>query len=308
MIDAAVFQQLRPYLFSIAYRMLGSASDAEDIVQDAYLRAAGHEGEEIRSARAFLGTVVTRLCLDRLKSARQAREQYVGPWLPEPLLTSDGSEVERPVQQLEWVTLAFLTLLESLSPQERAVFLLREVFEYDHAEIAEAVGVSPANSRQIYHRAKERLGAALPRHRAPVDHDRDVVRRFMAALEAGDAAGAAGLLADDITFKADGGGKAVAARTVLEGRERVAPFLKVLARGAVALRYTGTIRVQFTEVNAEAAALVWLDSRLETVFVFTVRDERIERIHALRNPDKLRRIAREAGRLPGAPARAVMTT
>jgi len=161
--DIDVFNLDRPLLFSIAYRMLGSASDAEDVVQDAWLRYRSADETAIRSPKAFATTIVTRLCLDRLKSARAAREKYVGPWLPEPVLTS---EVERPdsvLQRAESVTLAFLVLLETLSPEERAVFLLKEIFEYAHSEIAEILGITIDNSRQLLHRAKARLAEARPR-------------------------------------------------------------------------------------------------------------------------------------------------
>src|SRR5689334_8154373 len=143
----------KPRLFSIAYRMLGSASDAEDVLQDAWVRARGVDRSTIRSPRAFMTTIVTRLCLDRLKSARQTREQYIGPWLPEPVLTSELESPETMLQRSESVTLAFLVLLEQLSPEERAVFLLKDVFDYEHSEIAEILGTTPENSRQLLHRA-----------------------------------------------------------------------------------------------------------------------------------------------------------
>jgi len=152
-----IFNTDRPLLFSIAYRMLGSASDAEDVLQDAWLRYRGADQSDIRSPKAFAMTIVTRLCLDRLKSARAARETYVGPWLPEPVLTGDASRPDLQVERSETVTLAFLVLLEALSPEERAEFLLKDVFEYEHAEIAEMLGLSPANSRQLLRRAKQRL-------------------------------------------------------------------------------------------------------------------------------------------------------
>ena len=164
MTDTEAFQSYRPLLFSIAYRMLGSASEADDVLQDAYLRFAGAQssGEEprVRSLKAYLSTIVTRLCLDRLKAARSVREQYLGPWLPEPVLTQED-DPQRDAELHESITMAFLVLREALTPQERAVFLLREVFEYEYAEIAEMLGVSPANCRQLFHRAKERVAGVL---------------------------------------------------------------------------------------------------------------------------------------------------
>ena len=297
MIDAADFQKLRPYLFSIAYRMLGSASDAEDVVQDAYLRAAGAELEEVRSMKAYMSTVVTRLSLDRLKSARAVREQYVGPWLPEPLLTVDGDEIERAVERYEGVTIAFLTLLESLSPQERAVFLLREVFDYEHSEIAEMLELTPANCRQILHRAKTRMEKAEPRSERPKPRQMDVVERFMAALRTGDAAAATGLLAENVTWVADGGGKVPAAKVMLEGRDRVSALVEGLARAGARVLAEATVHLETTVVNAEPGILLWVNGRLDTVFVCSVVDDRIERVHAVRNPDKLRHLeARAANR------------
>ena len=160
--DAEIFQTHRPLLFSIAYRMLGSASDAEDVVQDAWLRYRSADADAIRSPKAFAATIVTRLSLDRLKSARASREQYVGPWLPEPVLTPSDEAPDAMLQRSESVTLAFLVLLETLAPEERAVFLLKEVFEYDHGEIGEMLGISAANSRQMLHRAKTRVAEGRP--------------------------------------------------------------------------------------------------------------------------------------------------
>ena len=161
--DQDVFNTHRPLLFSIAYRMLGSASDAEDVLQDAWLRFVGADRSAIRSPKAFATTIVTRLCLDRLKSARATREQYIGPWLPEPVLTSELIGPDTVLQRAESVTLAFLVLLEKLSPEERAVFLLKDIFGYDHAEVAEMLGMTAENSRQLLHRAKGRLADERPR-------------------------------------------------------------------------------------------------------------------------------------------------
>src|SRR5262249_38174624 len=155
--DQDVFNTDRPLFFSIAYRMLGSASDAEDVLQDAWLRYRGVDRSTIRSPKAFATTIVTRLCLDRLKAARTTREEYVGPWLPEPVLTSDVESPDTMLQRAESVTLAFLVLLEKLSPEERAAFLLKDIFEYEHAEIAEILGTTVESSRQLLHRAKARL-------------------------------------------------------------------------------------------------------------------------------------------------------
>src|SRR5215510_15269219 len=161
--SAEFFENNRPLLFSIAYRMLGSASDAEDVVQDAWMRYTSADPASIRSPKSFATTIVTRLCLDRLKSARATREEYIGPWLPEPVLTSEVESPATMLQRAESLTLAFLVLLERLSPEERAVFLLKDIFEYGHSEVAEMLGMTVENSRQLLHRAKERLADGRPR-------------------------------------------------------------------------------------------------------------------------------------------------
>src|SRR5262245_14018366 len=176
------FKTDRPRLFSIAYRMLGSASDAEDVLQDAWVRYSGADRAAIRSPKAFATTIVTRLCLDRLKSARAAREEYIGPWLPEPVLTSDMEGPDTMLQRSESVTLAFLVLLEKLSPEERAVFLLKDIFEYDHAEIGEMLGTTADNSRQLLHRAKARLAERRPRLTGTSEARRAVAERFARAF------------------------------------------------------------------------------------------------------------------------------
>src|SRR5215510_11008729 len=184
--DADVFNTDRPLLFSIAYRMLGSASDAEDVLQDAWLRYSGVDPLTIRSPKAFATTIVTRLCLDRLKSARATREEYIGPWLPEPVLTSEVESPATMLQRAESLTLAFLVLLERLSPEERAVFLLKDIFEYGHSEVAEMLGITVENSRQLLHRAKARLADGRPRLTGTPESRRAVAERFAQALSSGD--------------------------------------------------------------------------------------------------------------------------
>src|SRR5215510_3898244 len=230
--DADVFNTDRPLLFSIAYRMLGSASDAEDVLQDAWLRYSGVDPLTIRSPKAFATTIVTRLCLDRLKSARATREQYVGPWLPEPVLTSEVESPATMLQRAESVTLAFLVLLERLSPEERAVFLLKDIFEYDHAEIADMLGTTAPNSRQLLHRAKRRLAAGRPTLTGTPQSRRAVAERFARAFSTGDGAELKSLLTQDVDMWSDGGGKASAARRPVVGRDAVVNFLTGLHRTA----------------------------------------------------------------------------
>jgi RNA polymerase sigma-70 factor (ECF subfamily) len=299
MTDLTAFDAHRPLLFSIAYRMLGSASDAEDVVQDAWLRY--RDAADVHSPRAFASTIVTRLCLDRLKSARATREEYVGPWLPEPVLTTaEGpgpSAVEGPdvtLQRSESVTLAFLVMLETLSPEERAVFLLREVFDYKHDEIAEMLGLTAANSRQLFHRAKERIRNRTPRSdMAAPALQREVLLRFAEALKDGDARALTDLLTEDVGLWSDGGGKVISARRPLVGRNDVLNLLAGLHRKAAASDVYAGASFDLREVNGEPALLISAAGRLETVFVLTVAGERISALRVVRNPDKLQYLGRQ---------------
>ena len=288
-----VFTTDRPLLFSIAYRMLGSASDAEDVRQDAWLRYRSAGDTAIRSPKAFATTIVTRLCLDRLKSARVARETYVGPWLPEPVLTS---EVERPdsvLQRSESVTLAFLVLLEALSPEERAVFLLKEIFEYAHSEIAEMLGITLDNSRQLLHRAKTRLAEGRPRLTGTSQSRRAVAERFAHAFATGDGSALSTLLATDVGMWSDGGGKVSAARRPLTGRDEVLKFLVGLQRTAATAGLIRNASLAIEDVNSEPALVLRIAQRLESVFVLSIEDETISVIRVVRNPDKLAHIERQ---------------
>ena len=294
--DTEVFKTDRPLLFSIAYRMLGSASDAEDVLQDAWVRYSSADEPAIRSPKAFATTIVTRLCLDRLKSARSTREKYVGSWLPEPVLTS---EVERPdsvVQRTESVTLAFLVLLETLSPEERAVFLLKDIFEYTHSEIAEMLGITIDNSRQLLHRAKARLAAARPRLSGTAQSRRAIAERFARALSAGDGSALTVLLASDVGMWSDGGGKVSAARRPLVGRDQVLKFLIGVHRAAETMGLIRDASVAIEDVNSEPAIVLRVGQRLESVFVLSIEDETICGIRAVRNPDKLAHIDRQLER------------
>jgi RNA polymerase sigma-70 factor (ECF subfamily) len=291
--EADVFNAHRALLFSIAYRMLGSASDAEDVLQDAWLRYRSADRSAVRSPKAFATTIVTRLCLDRLKSARATREEYIGPWLPEPVLTS---EIEGPaalLQRAESVTLAFLVFLETLSPEERAVFLLKDIFEYGHAEVAEMLGTTAENSRQLLHRAKARLAEGRPRLTGTAQSRRTVAERFARAFSSGDGSELTALLAQDVGLWSDGGGKASAARRPLVGREEVRNFLVGLHRTAYATGLARDMSVQFEDVNSEPALIVRAGGHLESIFVFSIDGEVVSGIRVVRNPDKLARIDRQ---------------
>jgi RNA polymerase sigma-70 factor (ECF subfamily) len=291
-VDREIFNADRPRLFSIAYRMLGSASDAEDVLQDAWVRYAAADTSTIRSPQAFATTIVTRLCLDRLKSARATREQYVGPWLPEPVLTREMDSPEATLERAESVTLAFLVLLEKLSPEERAVFLLKDVFDYDHAEIGEILGISSANSRQLLHRARTALAQGRPRRAGTPGSRRAMAERFAQAFATGDAAALASMLASDAGMWADGGGKATAARRPLLGREAIVTFLVGIHRIGEASGLIRDASLVIEDVNSEPALILRVGARLESIFVLSVEDDAITGIRVVRNPDKLVRIDR----------------
>lgn len=287
------FSPDRPLLFSIAYRMLGSASDAEDVLQDAWLRYRGVDASTIRSPKAFATTLVTRLCLDRLKSARAAREEYIGPWLPEPVLTSEIASPDTMLQRAESVTLAFLVLLEKLSPEERAVFLLKEIFEYSHAEISEILGTTTHNSRQLLHRAKARLAEGRPRLVGTPESRRALAARFARAFTAGDGSELTALLAEDVGLWSDGGGKASAARRPLLGKDAVLNFFVGLHRTAAHLGLSREASITLEDINSEPALVVRVGARLESIFVLSIDGDAITGIRVVRNPEKLARIDRQ---------------
>ena len=284
--ELSAYLEHRPLMFSVAYRMTGSVSDAEDIVQEAYLRLAGaiRDGVTLENPKAFLTTVTTRLAIDQLRSARVRRESYVGTWLPEPLLTDAlfTKDVPGPAERAELsdsLSIAFLVMLESLSPVERAVFLLHEVFGYSLPEIAGITGKSDVNARQILSRARRRLGGG---HRFPASRaeGEEVARRFLAALGTGDIAGLLDVLAPDVVAMGDGGGRGAAARSPIAGRDKVAVFLRTVSRGG--------FQVEFTWVNGQPGA-VGRDraGKLIGVIALDVADGKVQAIRAIVNPDKL---------------------
>lgn len=291
----AGFERLRPLMFSIAYRMLGSVADAEDVVQDAMVRMYSDAPADVRNPEAYATTVTTRLAIDALKSARRRREQYVGVWLPEPLVkTAEADPAQLAVVEHD-VSVALLVLLERLTPVERAVFLLREVFELEYVEIATVVGKSESNCRQLMRRARRRLDEGGSRYEpATNDHDR-LAARFLTAVEEGDLEQLVSMLAEDAAVYGDGGGKAPALTQPAEGAVRVARLLVGLSRQAERFRF----RMQPTMVNGQLGALV-LDEvgRLLAVMSVEVAGSRVVAVRNQINPDKLRHLG-EVGDLAG---------
>ena len=290
--EADVYQSTRPLLFGIAYRMLGSVSEAEDIVQEAFVRyhRAASGDDPIGSPRAYLSTITTRLAIDHLRSARVRRERYIGQWLPEPILTGDG--VDALVERRESLSLALLALLERLSPLERAVFVLREVLDIDHREIARMVGRTEAHVRQMAVRARRHVQEGRPRFTTDRAARDELARRFFAALEAGDMAALISLLAADVTMSGDGGGRAPALAEPARGRERVARFLLGLARLGLRLG----LGLRLTEVNTEPGALVMdPEGRVVAVMAVAVEGGSVHAIHSVVNPDKLRHLGPAVG-------------
>jgi RNA polymerase sigma-70 factor (TIGR02957 family) len=279
-------EALRPLLFSIAYRMLGSAGEAEDVVQDAYLRLHQRQadGVVIRSDKAFLTTVTTRLAIDQLRSARLRRETYYGPWLPEPLLTSPDPDAAEMAEQAESLTYTFLGLLERLSPLERAVFLLREVFEYDYDEIAAIIERSEANCRQILSRAHKHIDADKPRFEISGPHQAELADSFLAAMQEGEVDRLVTFLADDAVFYGDGGGKGRGLPKPVFGAEKIARLLVGFFAGYRSIE----ARMQPVQINGQPGVLAFdNEGRLINVFAFDIVGDVLQTVRSMINPDKL---------------------
>jgi len=278
-----VFEQHRPRLFSLAYRLLGMRSEAEDVVQDAWLRWHASDQAAIHDPEAWLVTATTRIGLDRLRAARTARRHYTGPWLPEPLeIAAEAQDPQALQEQSEEISLALLALLERLGPDERAAFLLKEAFDYDYVRIGELIGHSEANCRQMVHRARQRLRAAQPRFAADRERHRELLAKFMAASQQGDAAAITALLASNARMVSDGGGKVTATVRPLLGAERIARLYWAVARRGLGLN------ARLGTVNGELAILrLHPDGRLHSATVAVVDEDRIVELLTVMNPDKL---------------------
>jgi RNA polymerase sigma-70 factor (ECF subfamily) len=279
----AAFREHRPLLFSIAYRMLGSASDAEDIVQEAYLRWERVDQANVRSPKQYLSTTVTRLAVDHLRSARVRREVYVGPWLPEPLVGVDAQDPLAATELAESLSTAFLLLLERLTPAQRAAFLLRDVFSFDYADIARILETSEANARQLVQRSKQHIAEGRPRFPPNPQQADDLARRFLTACTTGDMEGLLTVLADDAVAWADGGGKFAAARRPVIGADRVARFVS-----SIVGKWTKAGEVRIAPVNGGLGLLLRVQGRLVAVMTIAAVDGRqVDAVFVVVNPDKL---------------------
>lgn len=291
------FTLLRPLLFTIAYEILGSATESDDVLQDSYLRWAAVDLATVHDTKSYLAQLVTRQALNALRAGARRREEYVGPWLPEPLLLED-QDPSSDVVLAESVSIAMLVLLETLSPDERAVFVLREVFGFDYGEIAEAVGKPAPTVRQVAHRAREHVRARRKwggASRKPIDPQRnaEITAQFLETAASGDVDALMAMLAPDATWMADGGGKVSAARKPVVGAERVARAITGL------LRKAGThARIEMVTCNSAPAVFFYLDDQLDLVVTFEIADDKITNFYAVRNPDKLAAVttAREISR------------
>lgn len=278
-----IFKQHRQRLFGIAYRMTGTRADAEDIVQETYLRWHKTGAETIETPEAWLVTVATRLSIDRLRSLAKERETYVGPWLPEPLF---AEEIYTPEQQLEFasnLSLAFLALLERLSPTERAVFLLREVFDVPYEEIARVVGKNETACRQLIHRARERVRREKPRFETTDEDKRRLIEKFVRATQAGDEETLLSLFAEDASLTSDGGGRVTSARKIVEGRRKIARVYSHYGK-----KGGGLVDSQITRINGELGVVTTAFGQVFAATVFEFDGEQISRVYQVMNPEKLR--------------------
>jgi RNA polymerase sigma-70 factor (ECF subfamily) len=278
---AEVFELHRPRLFGIAYRMLGSRSEAEDLLQDAYLRWHESDRTNIQSAAAFLVTVTTRLCVDRLRALKQERARYAGSWLPEPIVDDHIPSPEMQRELVDDVSIAFLAVLERLGPEERAAFLLHEVFDYDYPEVAQTLGKAEPACRQLIHRARARLRESRTRFKVSTESRERLLEKFFVAIASGSRQAVMSLLAEDVEYVADVGGEVIAARKVLRGPDRIGRLYYCIARYFTGLSY------RLMRVNGEVGAACVKDGRIFSILSFVTNGDRICRIYAIRNPDKL---------------------
>lgn len=279
-----VFEDNKSKLFGIAYRMLGVVSDVEDILQEAYIRWHNTDQSKVENPQAFLVTIVTRLCIDHLNRVKQQRENYVGPWLAEPLYDDCTPGPDWQHELSDTLSLAFVSMLEKLNPVERAVFILREAFEFQHQDVAEVIGKSVDNSRQLDRRAREKLRYDKVKYQIAEDSHQKLLLQFMAACASGQLDELADLLAEDIVAYSDGGGEVRAALRPLVGRARVLRFLR---RVMMNIMQKSNARIEFAHINGQQGLKLFEDDRLATVLAFQFCDDRLQALYSVRNPNKL---------------------
>jgi RNA polymerase sigma-70 factor (ECF subfamily) len=283
-----LFEKLRPTAFATAYRMLGSVSEAEDVVQESFLRLHREleAGTEIDSPEAYVVTVVTRAAIDELRSARARRETYVGDWLPEPIVTAEGDDPARHAEIADSLSVGLLLLLETLTPEERAVFLLREVFDYPHAQIGEVLAKTPAAVRQLSVRARRRIDEGEPRFESTREQSDRLADRFFDAFEGGDLEGLEAVLAEDVTLRGDGGGKVPALARAMRGRVRVARTLRAGSR-----RIRGRVTFRRVDINGNPGAIAFdPEGGVVNVLALDIEGGQVRAVNAIANPDKLRHL------------------
>ena len=279
-----IFNQSRPRLQAIAYRMLGTISDAEDMVQDTFIKWQQTPLPKIQRPQAYLTTIVTRLCIDRLRSVRREREKYIGTWLPEPIVADNFDEPKTSIELADSLSMAFLVMLERLSPVERAVFLLREVFEYDYDEISTIVAKNSTNCRQIVRRAKQHLGTRRSRFSSSLEQQEKLTTKFIQACDRGDLQGLIDLLAADIVLWSDGGGKTKALIKPMRGAMKVARFLIALRRSKLIPDYN----TELVKVNGQIGIAYYFEGLVQNVVSLEIVDFRVYSLYFVRNPDKLK--------------------
>jgi RNA polymerase sigma-70 factor (ECF subfamily) len=281
----AAFEELRPTLGRLAYRMLGSLPDADDVVQDAYLRWSAEDRGDVKSARAYLCAIVTRLCIDRRQSIEERKKRYIGPWLPDPVVEAGAGDPAGRMETAESVSIALLLVLESLTPVERAAYLLRRIFDYGYDEIGEILGKTGVNCRQLVSRAEEHIRARRPRFEARPEEAERLTSAFLAACSSGDMQGLLEVLAPDSVLYSDGGGKAAAALAPIVGHDRIARmFLGILKKAPAGLR------IRRVRVNGQPGLLAMVDGQVVQVLTFDVVDGRVATCYVVRNPEKLARV------------------
>jgi RNA polymerase sigma-70 factor (ECF subfamily) len=279
----ATFDQHRSLLFSVAYRMLGTVADAEDMLQETFIRWQQADEEEIRSPRAFLITIISRLCINHLQSARVRREEYIGQWLPEPIVTDPANDPLNIIRVDESLSMAFLIMMERLTPVERAVFLLREVFEYEYAEIAAILGQSEVNCRQILRRSRQHVSAMRPRFKVSAQKKSELLERFLRATASGDVHQLIAVLADDAVLHSDGGGKAIAVPNLIHGSDAVA---RAIVRSMTKLVPRNLVR-RMAQINGNPGVITYLEGMPFSVFTIDGTAEQVRAIYVVTNPEKL---------------------